>query len=425
MEHATAESLLISALINSGDTDAARRHGLTPNHMVGYRTEYNWLLNYPKTYGTQPTWEIFSSEFPDFPRFEHTDVRSAVDQVFKAYGRRNLTEAMQQAMEHLGDGDLSLAYETVRAAEPKRTHLKPKNTLASKESIFDWERPRVTIEVPYRTLQHATGGMREGNLWYLAARPGQGKSAHLVNMVTDAVLAGNRVRFFSLEMSEEEVRSRFHAQMANRWGFKDITLTALRERAITRRRYEEFIDVVAQKLEGSGGAVDILTSAEGKVSPGVVAAGADEYNLSVVDYVGLMRAESGSRVIEDWHLAAANSNALKETAIASHSAILAASQINREGERGEDAPKLVNLAQSDALGQDGDVVITLRQKAHGSATVFSLEKNRHGPSGLKWYSYFDPDRGVFDEITEETAETLAIDMEIMASDNVIPMGVRS
>jgi hypothetical protein len=74
-----------------------------------------------------------------------------------------------------------------------------------------------------------------------------------------------------------------------------------------------------------------------------------------------------------------------------------------------------NLAQSDALGQDGDVVLTMRAKPKNVATHFSLEKNRHGSSGIPFYTTFDPNRGVFTEISAEHAEDLAINAEEMVN----------
>ena len=90
---------------------------------------------------------------------------------------------------------------------------------------------------------------------------------------------------------------------------------------------------------------------------------------------------------------------------------MCAAQINRDGETGSAPPKVKNLAQSDALGQDGDVVLTMRSKPHNVATHFSLEKNRHGASGIPFYTTFDPDHGQFVEVTGDHADDLVIDAE--------------
>ena len=94
--------------------------------------------------------------------------------------------------------------------------------------------------------------------------------------------------------------------------------------------------------------------------------------------------------------------------------MLCAAQINRDGETGMAPPKVKNLAQSDALGQDGDVVLTMRAKPKNVATFFSIEKNRHGPSGIYFNTTFDPNTGVYTEITAVQAEDLVANAEVLA-----------
>ena len=145
----------------------------------------------------------------------------------------------------------------------------------------------------------------------------------------------------------------------------------------------------------------------------MVAARACEYDLIIVDYVGLMAQDGGGRAIDDWRVMASISNALKITALSQKTALLCAAQINREGENGSSPPKVKNLAQSDALGQDGDVVLTMRSKPHDVATHFSLEKNRHGASGIQFWTTFSPNTGVFTEISRDHADDLVLNAEVL------------
>lgn len=409
---ATAEQLLISALLNTSDVKAAATFGLTTEYIEGYPAEYKWLLNYVDVYGDQPTKEAFLTAFPSFRLVEHENVRFAVDMVFKAFGRRALTAAMTEAYDALEYGDPHLAFETIMAkGQPRSTRAEPRRLLTDMTFMDDWDAPMRSVEVPYPTLQRHTKGLQPGNLWYLAARPGQGKTAHLVNIVKHAVLSANRVRFFSLEMSEAEVRARFHAALATQYGYADITLNSLRDRSVDKHTYKTFLGELQDKLAGAGGDLHIHTPKDGPVSPGVVAAGADEYDLTVIDYVGLMKADGGHAAVDDWRMAAKISNSLKEIGLSASTGILSASQINRDGETGSLPPKVKNLSQSDALGQDGDVVVTLRSAPHNAGTLFSLEKNRHGCSAIPFQTLFDPNRGIFTEVSAEYLDHLILDAE--------------
>ena len=86
--------------------------------------------------------------------------------------------------------------------------------------------------------------------------------------------------------------------------------------------------------------------------------------------------------------------------------ILGAAQINRDGDSGRNPPDVKNLAGTDALGQDADVVVTMRAKPKDVAAVFALPKNRHGPAKMRWWTKFDVNNGDFAEITEDQAEDL-------------------
>jgi replicative DNA helicase len=139
----------------------------------------------------------------------------------------------------------------------------------------------------------------------------------------------------------------------------------------------------------------------------VVRARAADYDLNVVDYIGLMKPDGNGRAVDDWRVMAAISNELKEIALGANTRMLVASQINREGDNSLAPPKLKNLSQSDALGQDGDVVLTLmKYRRQAGATHFSIEKQRDGEADVQFWSRFDVDTGNYDEITRDEADEL-------------------
>ena len=419
----SAEGLLISALLNNEGIGEEVKYGISAADFLGFSDEYNWLTNYVETYGCQPSPDIFRLRFNDFFLSEHTDVRSACEMVHQAVNRRRITTAMTEASDHLHLNDASQAYEILMEAKPKHALAPPRPLLTDQGHLNAWGSKPYYVELPYPTLQRFTGGIRSGNLWYVAGRPGQGKSAHCVVFSKNGLLTGNRVLFHSLEMSEEEVRARFHACLATSMGYPSITLSGLRDRSVDTAVYRKFIGELEDRMKDTGGHLDVHTPADGPVSPSTVAARCGEYDLTVIDYVGLMSQDGGGKAIDDWRVMAGISNSLKVIALSQGTAMLCAAQINREGETGSAPPKVKNLAQSDALGQDADVVLTMRAKPHDVATAFSLEKNRHGSSGIRFYTTFDPNPGQFIEISAEHAEDMVINAEALA-DNPTPPALR-
>ncbi len=420
----SAEGLLISALLNTETVGEEVKFGISANLFEGYSDEYNWLTNYVETYQCQPTRDIFSHKFPGFVFSEHADVRSAADMVHSQANRRRITTAITESMELMHLGETEQAHQVLVDAAPRRAAVKPRPFLTDDRFLTEWGQTPYCIEVPYPTLQRYTGGIATGNLWYLAARPGQGKSAHSGSIAKHAVQTGNRVLFYSLEMSEAEVRARFHASLATTMGYSTITVENLRSRHVDLAVYRKFHGELLERLKGWGGALDVHTPADGPVSPSVVASRASEYDLIIIDYVGLMSQDGGGRAIDDWRVMASISNSLKTIALQQKKALLCAAQINRDGETGSAPPKVKNLSQSDALGQDGDVVLTMRAKPHNVATHFSLEKNRHGQSSIPFYTTFDPNTGTYTEISADHAEDLVINVESLADTTTPPPALR-
>jgi replicative DNA helicase len=59
------------------------------------------------------------------------------------------------------------------------------------------------------------GGLRPGQLWVLAARPGVGKTVFALRLAAHASQLGHRVAFFSMEMSQAEITQRLCCDLAS------------------------------------------------------------------------------------------------------------------------------------------------------------------------------------------------------------------
>lgn len=403
MGQPSAEALLLSALLHNQDVTEAAKYGITPDKLRGYRDEYVWCQTYLNNYADQPSIEAFLSAFPDFPLRSHTDVRWAADQVLDHYFSTQLRRNITESLELLKTGDTAEAYAAVRQQHYQLTSAVPLNLVGDLSFLDSYDEQVESIEAPWATLQGATGGLRRGNYVVLAARLGQGKTAYLLALAAHALVQGKRVLFYSLEMTENEVRARLHAILARWAGYTEFKARALRDRRVNLADYKELIAELAERVPGQ---LHVHTPSMGAVSPSTVASRAEEYDLIGIDYATLMNTDQGQGVAEDWRTATQVSNRLKQISLASNTTICAAAQINREGDTtGWRPPKVKNLAQADAFGQDADVVVTFKRYGQ-TTTAFSIEKNRHGPSGQLFFTRFLPDDGIFAEITRDDADEL-------------------
>lgn len=400
----TYEALLISCIINSGDARAAQNLGVAAKHFHAYQQEYQWILSFNANHAGCPSASEFLSHYPHFPLKEDANSATfAATKVKEEWASRDMRDRLLRAHRAMDRNDVHEAFEAFQGARIEATTPRPPNALEDHRFLDDYEsdyEPR--IPVPWGSLEGRTQGIGPGELWYFAARQGHGKSSFLIDMAVEAAVAGRKVVFYSLEMTKRQCQVRIHAALGNRLKIP-VDAQAMLRRTWPALDYKELLQRIQAEVPGS---IHIHEVSMGLVTPAVVDTNAEHFDISFVDYVGLMRNDDHVPAIKDYRIIAEISNGLKSTALGRYHSIVAASQINREGVGSSwRPPALHTLAQSDHLGNDGDVVITMKRYGKG-ASVCSLEKNRHGQSGVNFFTKYDANNGDFREIPREKADEI-------------------
>jgi hypothetical protein len=396
-----AESLLISSMVNSGCH--AEEFGVKQEMFVSYGPEYSFVASYERLFNQRVTKEVLLTKFPNFPFDDSQEsVAFASSEVIDSFCRYSVITSIQKAAQHIEDGDLDEAVMAVSAFSPPVRKQPILNDLEDTSFLDDYSTVEDTVLFPWQGLNDLTGGLRKGDLCYVAARLGHGKSWTLCAMAAQALLDGRNVRYYSLEMPKAQVMTRMYVILGASLGYK-VDHTMMRDRTFDVRKYRKMVAEINKTVPGK---FSVMDSSDGRISPITLIQDRDWADLTLVDYAGLMSTPSGSRAIEDWRSMGAISNALKEVALTHGLRVIAAAQINREGDSSRGGPpKVVNLAQSDALGQDADLVLTHRQMSR-STMVYGLQKNRHGVSGENYWTRFQPNLGVFKQISKDDAEDI-------------------
>lgn len=394
-ESSTApEALLLSAFLEVGEFDP-QRFGVLDTDIVAWSQVWSMCAEYASaTNGQAPPISLVTKTFPDFEITRDVRAEYAASKVREAAAEREIRERTREAITALNDGDLSDVYEVLSSIRP-RTEAK-----AVPASVFDVREVAARhnvkrIAVPYPALQRASGGIAAGELWYIAARSGHGKTWDVMHYAGHAARQGERVAVLSLEMPHAQVSMRGLTTMTR--GDRDLL------RLLRSSEEEDWQAAVDAIKESTPGEVHVFDHSHGMITTiDFVRSIINDYDLVIIDHMGLMTS-GGARAVDDWRIQAAISNELRALVLASSSRVLAAVQVNREGSRGRASrpPTLTSLAGSDALGQDGDVVITQRRWSK-SVKVHSAEKIRDGEE-LRFHSHFDPRRGRFGEMTYEQA----------------------
>ncbi len=236
------------------------------------------------------------------------------------------------------------------------------------------------VKTGFTDLDNILSGMQASNLLILAARPGQGKTALIINMAQHiAVTEKQAVGIFSLEMSQEELVDRLLVGQA------DVDAWRLKTGKLSESDFSklsEAMGVLADApiyIDDTPGITisQIRTKArrlqmEHKVS------------ILIVDYLQLV--DPGKHYDSRVQEVSIVSQGLKNLARELKVPVMAVSQLSRAVEhRGERKPQLADLRESGAIEQDADVVMFLYRPDAEIASVMQtkllIAKHRNGPMG--------------------------------------------
>ena len=266
-----------------------------------------------------------------------------------------------------------------------------------------------SIPTGIKELDRTITGLNRSDLILLAARPGMGKTSFALNIAKNAALKEkNKVAFFSLEMTREQLTSRLLSNESNVHGtklktghLKDDEWIRLIEAGDTLSRIELYLD------DTPGITVQQMKAKLRRLR---------NVDLVLIDYLQLM---SSSRKIDNrvQEISDITRN-LKCMAKELNVPVVLLSQLSRASEqRAEHRPLLSDLRDSGSIEQDADIVLFLyREDYYNNASEIIDEnankntgecivaKNRHGETRtvpLYWEGEFMRFTGV-DNVNRDT-----------------------
>lgn len=405
------ETMFISAVLRQSDHKTPVLAGVKPNWFATYPEEWDWVNRYINRHRKAPSKALFKSKYPDFQVVRSDDVEYCIAELRDDYLRRSLVSAVDQVIDKIKDD--SEITNVIEELQTKLVTLHADGYGNANESdvLDDWEETynEVTrryertnekglsgVPTGFDTLDLVTNGPQPGDYWIVAARLGQGKTWTLLKMACTAVYRGYTVQYDALEQSRTQIAMRSHAFLSSghaKQGFQSADL--MNGKNFDLLAYKDFLKNLKNTLDGR---LIVNDTSRGRVSPASVAAQIERNKPDIVfiDYLTLMNSHAG-----DWQAIAGLSAELKGIAMRYEIPIVAAAQINRTA-IGEDLPGAEHLAGADAIGQDADAVITMKQVSR-HVVKMKLAKYRHGIDGHVWFNEFRPNSGRFVEISGDDA----------------------
>jgi len=255
------------------------------------------------------------------------------------------------------------------------------------------------IPTDFTDLDRLTGGLHEGELIILAARPAMGKTALACN-ITENVTIKSRIPtlFVSLEMSRLEMVQRMLCSQGKIDGHK------FRSGYISAKDRAELIQA-SSKLSQAPLFIDDTPTRTVSEIAAIARRLKRRHNLGlvVIDYLQLIEPDNPKDARQEQ--VARITRRLKGVARELNLPILCVAQLNRQVEQGKEIhrPRLSHLRESGAIEQDADVVMFVHREEYycspeeaerlglkGIAEVI-VAKQRNGPIGdvkLTWLQQF-------------------------------------
>ena len=256
----------------------------------------------------------------------------------------------------------------------------------------------------FTDLDKMTGGLLEGQMVVIAARPSMGKTSLAMNIAEHvAVEQRQPVGVFSLEMTAESLVLRMLCSRSR------VNLRNIRDGFLAERDFPKLTGA-AGKLAGAPLFIEDSPSLSILQLRAKARRMAQQHGIKlfVVDYLQLLhstarRAENRQQEIADI------SNGIKALAKELKVPVIVLSQLNREVEKERNRkPRLSDLRESGAIEQDADLVALLYKPSSGDedeggggaepdavAVNLLIAKQRNGPTGevpltfLKGYTRFE------------------------------------
>ena len=304
-------------------------------------------------------------------------IDSATDIINESYNTTNdINELIQESEKKIFD-----VSKNIRSTEFKTINDVLAKTQQDLEKLSSNKSEITGIPTGYYELDKTTSGFHPHELIIIAARPGMGKTAMALNIVTNVAINSKKtVALFNMEMGAEQLATRMIASVGQ------IEASKLRSGTLNNSDWKRVNEAVS-RLSSTNIYIDDtagITVNEIRAKCRRLKASPVGLDIVVIDYLTLITGSSKSGANRQQEVSDI-SRALKTMAMELDVPVIALSQLSRGVEQRTDKkPMLSDLRESGAIEQDADIVAFLhcsdeeREKVN-SLMEFVIRKHRNGP----------------------------------------------
>lgn len=354
-------------------SDVTRLYQFPPVLMESYEVKWvDWIRNYSMKHAQPPTLKRFEKQFETFVPADDDNPLSDTYELTLAKKRNIWTRRFILAhQDEINDGEdplplITELYQTI--------HLGDADVL--KYSEYDRTKylsHRTAFPYGIKEVDKQTGGASAGDLIYLFGRLGTGKTTFALWMIKKWLQAGHRILVISNENRAEDIIAKMDAFIG---GWNPIKRRLLEWTEEDKAKIRT-VSHIAASLPGE---VIVPTIPISDVESVQALMHTHRPDIVMIDGIYLLSENKGDSAA--WEKITDVSRNLKRLADNYGVPIIGIHQANRSaiGKR----VGIENIAYSDALGQDADLVLGLNEDEGGDLIIECL-KNRWGKSGWGLY----------------------------------------
>ena len=405
------ELQLINKILQTKNIDILINNNITINDFYKHRAEMEFILNHLEKYEVVPDEVTFLNQFKDFQIMEVQESdKYLVDTLLEESTFNKVVPIWDKASKLIEtDANEGIRYllTQIDSLNLKKSESIDLITQAN-ERFKEYEqkkqyKAKMVTFTGFKELDRIIEGFsNDGELAVFFARLNNGKSWVVTKVAAACWQQGRRVGFYSGEMTSNKVGYRIDALLK---GFSNRALL----KGYEVEGYKEYIE----EMKSSKNPIQIITpnDIDGYLTISKLENFIKQYKIEVmiIDQLSWMEDETARATTQSREKFSHITKGLKRLSEKYNCPMIVAAQANRMGAKGENEdglPEMENLAESDAIGQDATLAISMRIKKN--QLEMQIKKYRDGIVGNKFVYALDLDHGKFTYLPDDNSTPEAI-----------------
>lgn len=221
------ENELLHHMTNDVSVEYLLREGINAEILYSpvAKSIYNFVSHYFNETGRAPTYEVLKVEFPKAAlsdELSETAIQWLVDTLRKRYQRNQVQDLAYEIAKRVDEPNEAMQFFRNRALEIERNSMSSRHVWGPGDSkLFLYSLQEKIRQGQYKGVSTGfapvdkfTGGIRPGQLAFLAARPKRQKTFSMLKAFIEQKIQGNKPILFTLENSEDEMMLRISCMLS-------------------------------------------------------------------------------------------------------------------------------------------------------------------------------------------------------------------